>query len=59
MLFETEKSLTDTLPTLAPVRVPTPELLLAPQLNDMMSISPVWFAFCDSPVTPSSFKNAS
>jgi hypothetical protein len=25
----------------------------------MMSISPVWFCFCDSPVTPSSFKKAS
>ena len=59
VLFMIEKSLTDTLPTEAPVPVPTLELLLAPQLNDIRSISPVWLAFCDSPVIPCNFRNAS
>src|SRR5947209_2498509 len=58
-VFMMLKSLTLTLPVLAPVPVPTDVLLLAPQLNDIRSISFMWLAFCDSPSTPSSFKNAS
>src|SRR5947209_7133932 len=59
VLFMMLKSLTLTLPTDTPVPVPTLLELLAPQENDMMSISPLWLSFCDSPVIPSSFKKAS
>src|SRR5262245_60220945 len=59
VLFMMLKSLTLTLPTLTRVPVPTELPLLAPHENDMMSISPTWFCFCDSPSTPSSFRYAS
>src|SRR5579872_6619100 len=46
-------------PPAPPVAEPMVVLLAAPKLKEKISISPLCLASLDSPVTPSSFKNAS